>query len=137
MVPVELDCFNVCSLGSHNTRAVGDEVATDCDLCSFGVFLLRANGANNLWKGDCSAFGNLVFVDEEDCVGSFDSVSNTLGQVAKFICCRPETIVSAVRVPDQISAFHLFSSNVVCHCQAMVLSESACFCFVGRESNCL
>ena len=71
MVPVELDCFNVCSFSGDNAWTISCEVATDCNLCSFGVFLLRANGADNSWKGDCSAFGNLVFVDEEDGIGSF------------------------------------------------------------------
>ena len=79
VVPMELDCFNVSCLSGDNTRAVCDEVATDCDPCSFGVFLFRADGANDPREGDCSALGDLVLVDEEDCVGSFDSVSNALG----------------------------------------------------------
>ena len=79
MVPVELDCFNVCSLGDDNTRTVGDEVATDCDAGPFGLFLLWLHGACHAREGNCPAFWHLVFVNEEDCVGSFDSVSNSLG----------------------------------------------------------
>ena len=79
MVPMEFDGFNVCSFGGDNAWTIFCEVATDCDPCSFEVFLFRADGANNLGEGDCSALGNLVLVDEEDCVGSFDSVSNPLG----------------------------------------------------------
>ena len=55
------------------------DLAQGVDPGSFGVFFLRADGANNPREGDCSAFGDLVLVDEEDCVGSFDSVSNPLG----------------------------------------------------------
>ena len=63
MVPVELDGFNVCSLSCHNAWVFCDEVATDCDPCSFGVFLFRADGANNLGEGNCSALGDLMLVD--------------------------------------------------------------------------
>ena len=79
MVPMELDGFNVCSFSGDNARIVFDEVATDCDPCSFGVFLFWADGAYNTREGDGPALGHLVFVNEEDCVGSFDSVSNSLG----------------------------------------------------------
>ena len=79
MVPMELDGFNVCSFSGDSTWIVLDEVATDCDPYSFWVFLFRADGANNSGEGDCSALRNLVLVNEEDCVGSFDSVSNSLG----------------------------------------------------------
>ena len=79
MVPMELDGFNVGSFSGDNAWVVLYEVATDCDPCSFWVFLFRADGANNSGEGDCSALRNLVLVDEEDCVGSFDSVSNSLG----------------------------------------------------------
>ena len=79
MVPMELDGFNVCSFSGDNAWMIFDEVATDCDSGSFGVFFFRANGANNLREGDCPALGDLVLVDEEDCIGSFDSVSNSLG----------------------------------------------------------
>ena len=87
MVPVELDCFNISCLSGDNARVVSDEVATHGDPCSFGVLLLRANGANNLWEGDCPSFGHLVFVNEKDCVGTFDSVTNALNKVTKFIFC--------------------------------------------------
>ena len=79
MVPMEFDGFNVCSFGGGNAWMVFHEVATDCDSGSFGIFLLRADGANNSGEGDCSALGDLVLVDKEDCIGSFDSVSNALG----------------------------------------------------------
>ena len=86
MVPVELDGFNISSLSGDNAWVISDEAATDCDLCSFGFFFLWANGANNSGKGDFSAFGNLMLVDEEDCVGSFDSVANSLCKISEFIC---------------------------------------------------
>ena len=79
MVPVELDSFNVCSFSGDNAWTISDEVATDCDLCSLGFFLLRLHGADNLGAGDCSAFGHLMLVDEEHGVGSFDSIANALG----------------------------------------------------------
>ena len=79
MVPMELDGFNVCSFSGDNAWTILDEVTTDCNSGSLGVFFFRADGANNLREGDCSALGDLVLVDEEDCIGSFDSVSNALG----------------------------------------------------------
>ena len=79
MVPMELDGFNICSLCGDNAWVVFDEVATDCYSGSFGILFFWANGANNSRVGDCSALGNLVLVYEKDCVGSFDSVSNSLG----------------------------------------------------------
>ena len=79
MVPMEFDCLCVCSLSGDNARVVEDEVATDCDPCLLGFFFLWAHGADNPWKGCCSAFGDLVFVDEEDGVGAFDSVPDALG----------------------------------------------------------
>ena len=48
VVPVELDSFNICSLSGDNAWMISDEVATDCDSGSFGFFLLRADGADNL-----------------------------------------------------------------------------------------
>ena len=78
MVPVEFDCFNVCSFSGDNARIVFDEVATDSDSCSFGVFFLWSDCAYDSREGDCPAFGDLVFVDEEDGVGSFDSVAHAL-----------------------------------------------------------
>ena len=136
MVPVELDGFNVGCFCGDNAWAVFDEVATHCDSGSFGIFFLRANGANNPREGDCPALGDLVLVDEEDCVGSFDSVSNALGWVVKFICTRSEPIISAVGILHQIFAFHLFSSDVVCHCKATVLGEFVGVCFMCQECNC-
>ena len=62
MVPMELDGFNVCSFSGCNAWAVFDEVATHCDSGSFGIFLFRADGANDSRVGNCSAFGYLVFV---------------------------------------------------------------------------
>ena len=79
MVPMELDGFNVCSFSGDNAWTVFDEVATDCHSGSFGIFFFWADGANNLRTGHCSALGDLMLVDEEDCIGSFDSVSNSLG----------------------------------------------------------
>ena len=137
MVPMELDGFNVCSFSGDNAWMIFDEVATDCDSGSFGIFLLRADGANNLWKGDCSALGNLVLVDEEDCVGSFDSVACALCQTAKLVGCRSKPVVTVVWVLDWVSAFHLLASDVVCHRQTVVLSQFACFSFVSKECNCL
>ena len=100
MVPVELDGFNVCSFSGDNAWVVFDEVATHCDSGSFGIFLFRADGANDSRVGNCSAFGYLVFVYEEDCIGSFDSVTNSLGQVAKLICTRSKPVVSVVGIFD-------------------------------------
>ena len=79
MVPMKFHGFNVCSFSGDNAWIIFDEVATDCDSGSFGIFFLGTDGANNLRVGDCSALGNLVLVCEEDCIGSFDSVSNSLG----------------------------------------------------------
>ena len=79
MVPMELDGFNVCSLSGDNAGVILDEVATDCNASSFGFIFLWADGADDSWEGDGPALGHLVFVNEEDCVGSFDSVSNSLG----------------------------------------------------------
>ena len=79
MVPVELDGFNVCSLSGDNTWAILDEVTTDCNAGPFGFIFLWANGADNAGEGDGPALGHLVFVNEEDCVGAFDSVSDALG----------------------------------------------------------
>ena len=47
-------------------------------LCSFGFFLLWSDGAKCLWEGHNSACWDLVFVDEEDGIGSFDSAANAL-----------------------------------------------------------
>ena len=79
MVPMKFYGFNVCSFSGDNAWMIFDEVATDCDSGSFGVFFFRANGAEDSRVGDCSALGDLLLVDGEDCVGSFDSVSNPLG----------------------------------------------------------
>ena len=79
MIPMELNGFNVCSFSGYNAWVVFDEVATHCDSGSFGIFFLGTDGANDSGVGDCSALWNLVLVYEEDCIGSFDSVSNSLG----------------------------------------------------------
>ena len=79
MVPMKFYGFNVCSFSGDNAWMIFDEVATDCDSGSFGVFFFRTDGANNSGVGDCSALGDLVLVCEEDCIGSFDSISNSLG----------------------------------------------------------
>ena len=78
MIPMKFHGFNVCSFSGDNAWTIFDEVATDCDSGSFGIFLLRTDGAHNSREGDCSALGDLVLVDEEDGVGSFDSVANAL-----------------------------------------------------------
>ena len=125
MFPVKLDCFDASSVSGDNSWTISDEVTTDSDLCPFGFFLLWSDGADNAREGDCPALGDLVLVNEEDGVGSFDSVSNALGQVSKFIGCRSEPIVSAVWVLDWISVFHLFASDVMCDRKTTVLGQFA------------
>ena len=78
--------FNVCSFSGDNAWMIFDEVATDCDSGSFGILFLGTDGANNPRVGDCPALWDLVLVHEKDCIGSFDSVSHSLCEVAKFIC---------------------------------------------------
>ena len=113
MVLVKLDCFNVSCLSGDNAGIVFDEVATDCDPCSLGFLLLWSDCADNAREGDGPAFGDLVFVDEEDGVGALDSTTNALCWVSKFIGCRSKPIVSAVGIFDEISVFHLLSGDVV------------------------
>ena len=72
MVPVELDCLNVCSFGGDCAGVVLGKVTTDCDPCSFGFVLLWLDGADNLRVGDCPALWYLVLVDEFDGVCAFD-----------------------------------------------------------------
>ena len=87
MVPVKLDCFNVCSFCGDNAWIVCDEVTTHCDSCSFGLFFLWSDCADDSREGDGSALWHLVFVDEEDSVCAFDPTTYTLRQVSKFIGC--------------------------------------------------
>ena len=96
MVPVKLDCFDISSVSSDNAWVISDEVATDGDSSPFWFFFLWSGGADNAREVDCPAFGHLVLVNEEDGVGSFDSVANAPCQVAHFICCRLEPIIPAV-----------------------------------------
>ena len=78
MVPMKFDCFNICSLSGDNARTVFDEVATDCDPCSLWFVLLWSDGADNTREGHGPPFGDSVLVDEEDGIGSFDSVADAL-----------------------------------------------------------
>ena len=78
MIPVELDCFNVCSFCGDNARMVCDEVTTHCDPGSFWLFFLRSDGADHSNEGDGPALEHLVLVDEEDGVRALDSVAHIL-----------------------------------------------------------
>ena len=82
VVPMEFDGFNVCSFSSDNSRAVCDEVSTHCDSGSVGFIFLRANRADNARAGHSFVWGCLMLVNEEDCIGAFDSVANSLGEAA-------------------------------------------------------
>ena len=65
MVPVQLDCFNICSLNGDNARTVSDEVATHGDASNgWGFCLSSWTGSSMMAVGlsslDVSAIGNLV-----------------------------------------------------------------------------
>ena len=75
---MDFDGFNVSCFSSDNTRVVKDEIATDSDSASIGVFFFRAFSANNSWVGYSTAWWYLVFVNEKDGVGAFNSSSYAL-----------------------------------------------------------
>ena len=50
-----------------------------------GLLFLGADVTYKPGVGNCAAFGDFGFGDKEDCVGTFDSVSNSLCQSTKLI----------------------------------------------------
>jgi len=81
-VPMDFDSFYVGGLCANVTKVVMDEIATDGDSGAIWFIFFWANGANNSGVCDRTAFGNLVFVDEEDGIGSCDAVAHALSESA-------------------------------------------------------
>ena len=83
MVPMEFDSF--CG---DNSRTVCDEVSTHCDSGSVGVIFFRTDSADDVRAGDFLSRWHLMLVNEEDCIGAFDSSIDALSEAAQFICTR-------------------------------------------------
>ena len=69
---MDFDGLKANGIGASFTWVVGEEVSTSCYSSSIGIVFFRVVGAYGASIGDSSTVGNLVFVDEEDGVGTFD-----------------------------------------------------------------
>ena len=76
---MDLDGFKSGCVGISVPGVIGDEVASHSYSCPLFFFFFRSYGADGVSVGDSATFGDLVFVNEENSTGAFDSVSNALG----------------------------------------------------------
>ena len=136
MVPMDFDGFNVCSFSGDNSRVVCDEVSTHCDSGSVGFIFFRTDRADNARAGNSFSCWHLVFVNEEYCIGSFDSFTNALGEAAQFIGTGVEPCFLAMWIFDWVSTFHLFSSLMVSDCHATVNCHLFVDCFPLSKQGC-
>ena len=75
---MDFNGFYVSCFSGDNAWVVEDEVAADSNSTSIGVIFFRAFSTNNSWVGYSTAWWYLVFVNEKDGVGAFDSSSHAL-----------------------------------------------------------
>ena len=69
---MDFDGLKASGIDASFTWVVGDEVSTSCYSILIGIVFFRSVGAYCLSIGDSATIGNLVFVDEEDGVDTFD-----------------------------------------------------------------
>ena len=74
--------FEARSFRACGTRIVCDEATACSDPSSVLFFLLVADGAHDACIGNGLVLGNLLFGDEEDSTGAFDSTFEALGKSA-------------------------------------------------------
>ena len=72
MVPVKLDGFKAGGLCAGFAGVIGDEVPSRRHSCTVLFIFFGADSANDSCVRHSSVGRHLVFVDEEDGVGSFD-----------------------------------------------------------------
>ena len=69
---MDFDGLKASGIGASFTWVVGDEVSTSGYSSSIRIVSFRPKRAYSACIGDSATIENLVFVDEEDCVGAFD-----------------------------------------------------------------
>jgi hypothetical protein len=62
-----------------------DEISANGESCAFFFFFVGANVDAYAAIRARASLWDLLFSDEEDCVGSLDAVAYSLGKSAKFI----------------------------------------------------
>ena len=69
---MNFDGLKVSGVYASFTRIVGDEISTRCYSSLIGIIFFRLVGVYSASIGDSTTSGDLVFVDEEDGVCTFD-----------------------------------------------------------------
>ena len=73
---MDLDCFKSGCVGTNVSWVIGDEVASRSYSYLLFFFFFRSYGADGVSIGDGATLWDLVFVNEENGIGTFDSVCN-------------------------------------------------------------
>ena len=110
---MDLDGFKAGCVGTNVSWVICDEVPARSDSCTLFFFLFRSHGADGAYISDGATLGDLVFVDEENGIGAFDSVTYALDETAQFICTRVGPNFFVVWIGDMILVFHLFTCRVM------------------------
>ena len=71
-VEIHFDGLKASAISASFSWVVSEEVSTSCYSGLIGIVFFRSIGAYGVSIGDSATVGNLVFLDEEDCVGAFD-----------------------------------------------------------------